>query len=120
MLIASHHWGLAIIDTSRKIILFYDPLMNVGHGSFITKHVLRWMNLLNGKNQFQKNTDFMKWQRNLICEEFPQQKDAVSCGIFVLFVIDFIQPGIRPNFTQDDVVVSWRRASSRLTVVHSR
>ena len=104
LIIAENHWGLVIVDLRKKEILFYDPLKNVGKARFIISHVCLWLEKCKSEElAFHVHENFKKWPKKLVCHEFPTQGDGASCGVFVVWAIEYIQRGQIPKFTQDDI-----------------
>lgn len=94
MLIAAGHWGLVIIDLENRRIQYYNSLMQQRNARFIIGHIATWMNHLNYyEKRYSMDEDFKKWPRTLVSSAYPRQEDGDSCGIFVLFVAEYLQRG---------------------------
>ena len=104
LLVASAHWGLVVVHLKGKRIEYYDPLKCMGNAKFILAHVCLWLMEWNKSNEaFSPEENFRRWKKKFVHHAYPTQKDAYSCGVYVLSVIEYLQRGQLPTFIQKDI-----------------
>jgi sentrin-specific protease 1 len=105
------HWVLAAVDLKRREFLYLDSM----HGAD-TSHVLptlrRWLfdevrdKHGPGRAEALRIDSWADVQRPAY---LPRQGDDGSCGVFTLYVADYLELGKTPDFVQDDVAVLRQR-----------
>jgi Ulp1 family protease len=98
--IDNNHWIVAKIDMKKRIICFYDSLLNKqknlteSHKDLFNK-IKDWL-LIDEYNNIMKRKDVEDW--NLVLEKTTrQQTNSVDCGIFAM---------INAFFVPDDFIIT--------------
>lgn len=108
--ISNSHWVLVSVNLSQHIFTFYDPLRCQNH-LYAMRHVSKYM-----KDEMKSSLDnaekinINKWRAEINPTGYPLQEDCVSCGIFIMFVAEYLARGQKPAFTQSDIHTLRRRA----------
>ncbi len=110
------HWVLAVVDVVGGQYIYYDPL-----GSKDTEGVMRcateWMagevRSANRNDAFH-GLDLSNWAEVQNPASLPRQMDLESCGVFVIFVAEHLERGVKPSFTQRDIPLLRSRAIAML------
>ena len=99
------HWVLAAIDIRGKQFLYFDSL----YGSD-KKGVLRTLrDWLKDEVKDKHGKEIMEemmidtWKKVINPDYVPQQTDTGSCGVFTLYIAEYLERGRRPDFTQKTI-----------------
>lgn len=99
------HWVLAAIDMRGKHFLYFDSTN--GPDCLDSLNVLRrWLkdeveDKCGEEKAEQLNID--SWTSKVNPAYVPKQLDDGSCGIFAIYIAEFLERGIKPNFTQQNI-----------------
>lgn len=99
------HWVLAAIDMRGKRFLYFDS--TYGPDCLHSLKILRrWLkDEVEDKCGKEKvdNMDIDSWASKTNPTYVPRQLDDGSCGIFAIYMAEFLERGIKPNFTQQNI-----------------
>lgn len=111
------HWVLAAIDLKNRSFLYMDS-MNRGDSSGVLTTVKKWLY----DEIADKHGSGVAEEMNIGCwsssdrpPHVPRQGDNGSCGVFVMYLADYMELGKRPDFTQEDNSILRKRAVLFLT-----
>uniref|UniRef100_A0A8D0HLM0 SUMO specific peptidase 2 n=1 Tax=Sphenodon punctatus TaxID=8508 RepID=A0A8D0HLM0_SPHPU len=93
------HWGLAVIDTRRKSIKYFDSMGQNGHRVCVT--LLRY---LQEESKAKRNLDILTSEWTLYSmkpHEIPQQLNGSDCGMFACMYAEFLSRDKPIAFTQN-------------------
>lgn len=105
------HWVLAVVDMRNRHLVYLDSLLG-GDERGMTLLLRRWVeDEVRDKHgeRKAKELDIGNWTVFENPEYLPRQEDGGSCGIFSMYMADYLERGRCPDFTQDDVRVLRRR-----------
>lgn len=99
------HWVLAAVDIRGRQFLYFDSLYESDK-----KGVLRTLrDWLKDEVEDKHGKEVMEemridtWKRVINPDYVPQQTDTGSCGIFTLYIAEYLERGRRPDFTQKTI-----------------
>jgi sentrin-specific protease 1 len=106
------HWVLAAVDLRHRAFLYLDSMY--GADTFdVLPTLRRWLfdEVANkhgeGKAESLKIDSWTDVQRP---SYLPRQGDDGSCGVFTLYMADYLELGKTPDFGQHDIVILRQRA----------
>lgn len=106
------HWVLAAIDMKHKEFLYLDSMY--GADSFnVLPTLRRWLydEVKNKHGEEEANALKIRFWTDVEKPSYlPEQKDDGSCGVFTLYMADYLELGKTPDFDQDDIAVLRQRA----------
>lgn len=107
------HWVLAAIDIRSRLFIYMDSMYGVDVLDSI-KHLRRWftdeVTDKYGKDVAEQ-LEVESW-RSVINPPFvPRQNDGGSCGIFTLYMAEYLERATRPSFAQGDISALRQRTS---------
>ena len=111
--IKQKHYVLVSIDLRSREFVYCDPM----HGRDVLsslKKIRRWLIQEVGAKEGAKRVAEMKfdtWNDVLNPEYIPQQSDESSCGVFVLYIADYLSCGRVPSFSQDNIGILRKRTA---------
>ncbi|KAI0567630.1 Ulp1 peptidase [Gracilaria domingensis] len=105
------HWVLTAIDLRSKHFLYLDS--TYGKDTSNTIPMLRkWLfDEVKDKHgaEAAEKMGISFWRVHVNPSYLPRQQDGGSCGIFTLYMADYLERGLCPNFTQEDIRnLRWR------------
>lgn len=109
--VENYHWVLGGIDLRGKQFIYMDSTFGRDSCNAIG-HLRKWLSdEVRDKHgaEEEKEMEISSWAEVINPAYLPRQKDGGSCGIFTLYMADYLERGQRPNFTQKDIMVLRRR-----------
>ncbi|CAN8075280.1 unnamed protein product [Agarophyton chilense] len=107
------HWVLTAIDLRSKHFLYLDSTF--GKDTSETIPILKkWLfDEVKDKHGIvaAEKMGINLWPVHINPPYLPRQQDGGSCGIFTLYMADYLERGLCPNFTQDDIRTLRRRTA---------
>lgn len=109
--LSNFHWVLAVIDIRNRQFLYFDSMM----GSVVMNSVdilKRWLFdevCDKASHDAANNMGVERWRIIINPNYLPRQHDTGSCGIFTLYIAEYLERGVKPDFTQRDIFVLRQR-----------
>ena len=105
------HWVLASIDLRTQTFSFMDP-MKKERGIDYLRTLKQWLIqeiAAKSGEECAKKMNIDSWKLISNPAVIPKQRDGSSCGLFVLYMCDYMELGKQIAFTQSDVQVLRKR-----------
>lgn len=90
------HWSLGAVDVKKKGIMYFDPMLNSDKNRLEFSEKIRLF--LGRRLDDQTIQDRSTWKDRVLYQAV--QKDAKSCGVFVLKMAECLATGQKPTFSQ--------------------
>lgn len=106
------HWVLAAIDLKHRIFVYMDS-MNRKDTADVIPTLQRWLiDEVRSKigDDVVKHLDIINWKYAVNPLFTPQQKDGGSCGVFTLYLADYLELGKKPDYSQKHIARLRQRA----------
>lgn len=106
------HWVLAAIDLKHRIFVYMDSLLKKDTAEVIPT-LRRWLiDEVHSKIGYDvaKHLDINNWKYSINPLFIPEQSDSGSCGVFTLYLADYLELGKKPDYSQKDIVQLRQRA----------
>lgn len=106
------HWVLAAIDLKHRIFLYMDSMLKKDTADVI-ETLQNWLiDEVRSKigDDVVKHLDIKSWKYSVNPLFIPQQTDGGSCGVFTLYLADYLELGKKPDYTQKNIAVMRQRA----------
>lgn len=110
--LGNSHWVLAAIDLRQRQFLYLDSMYG-SDDSNVLQNLRRWLYDEVQNKHGTEQADRMKinlWDDIEGPSYLPRQGDDGSCGVFTLYVADYLELGKTPDFTQEDIPILRQRA----------
>jgi Ulp1 protease family, C-terminal catalytic domain len=122
--LSNYHWVLAAIDIKHREFLYFDsmygaePYMeskdtNSRCSTRVLQRLRRWLideiTDKHGRNRMEA-MDIGSWIFVDRPSYLPLQTDDGSCGVFTVYMADYLELGRTPDFVQDDIPVMRQHA----------
>lgn len=107
----NYHWVLAAVDLRHMEFLYLDSMYG-GDSLGVLKTLKRWLRDEVENNHGEARAKAMKideWAEVICPSYLPRQEDDGSCGVFTLFMADYLELGKMPDFSQSDIGVMRQR-----------
>lgn len=107
----NYHWVLAAVDLRHMEFLYLDSMYG-GDSLGVLKTLKRWLRDEVENNHGEARAQAMKideWTEVICPSYLPRQEDDGSCGVFTLFMADYLELGKMPDFSQSDIGVMRQR-----------
>jgi len=108
------------MDMQHRRIVYLDSKRTPGTESFsntLLEYLRNWLKDV-VTDQYSKeramSLELCEWKTVVNPPYIPEQLDGNSCGIFLLALVDYLELGKCPDFTQADVPVLRKRAAIAL------
>ncbi len=110
-----NHWVLAVTDIDGRQFSYYDPMHRPDTHGVVEKARILMTNEVSKASLGDewKSLDLSSSPTLSVPDLFPKQHDGDSCGVFVLYVADHLERGVRPRFGQADIYISRLRRSGQ-------
>lgn len=103
--LSQFHWVLAAIDIRHRQFLYFDSMF--GHDTVDALEILRmWLiDEVNDKGcgDFLNEGEISKWRAIANPTYMPSQNDSGSCGVFTLYLAEYLERGAVPDFKQQNI-----------------
>lgn len=110
--LGNSHWVLAAIDLRRRQFVYLDSMYGADN-SGVLKHLRQWLYDEVENKHGRERAEKMKidtWDDIERPSYLPRQGDDGSCGVFTLYVADYLELGKTPDFVQEDISILRQRA----------
>lgn len=102
------HWALVLIYIAQEGFFYIDSLHNEDDED-VMPSIRRWVT--DEARQTEIRDESLRaslrrakdWKCEMNPPYIPRQEDLDACGIFVIYYTYFLELGLKPSFTQDDV-----------------
>lgn len=103
------HWILTAIDIRNRHFLHFDSTLGIDRNSDHAQDALKlWFDDEVSQTAGKEYADQLKipeWRTVVNPAYLPSQIDSDSCGLFTLYMAEYLSRGDVPDFTNDDVKV---------------
>lgn len=107
MKIGNAHWVLSVIDLQAREIVYYDSL-RLSDGRCVLEHIRTWLfDEISNVYSVGKagRMDVGNWPfLNRSCE-VPLQQDGGSCGVYVIYLADYLTLRKAPDYGHENIRV---------------
>lgn len=104
--LSNFHWVVAAIDLRNRAFIYMDSMFGKD-GNDVCGMLRQWL-VDEAKDklgeEMMKRLKISEWPEMANPPYLPMQKDGGSCGIFTLYVAEYLERGERPDFDQDDIL----------------
>eukprot|EP00172_Hildenbrandia_rubra_P000819 Plantae.Rhodophyta-Hildenbrandia_rubra.ctg14608.p1 GENE.Plantae.Rhodophyta-Hildenbrandia_rubra.ctg14608~~Plantae.Rhodophyta-Hildenbrandia_rubra.ctg14608.p1 ORF type:complete len:593 (-),score=108.13 Plantae.Rhodophyta-Hildenbrandia_rubra.ctg14608:89-1867(-) len=109
--LGNYHWLLVMIDLQNREFVYLDS-MHAPDTNNILSLVRRWLvDEIKDKSGCEKVKELgiERWKSVVNPSYLPKQRDSGSCGVFTVYVADYLELNKVPDFTQLDMRVLRQR-----------
>lgn len=111
--LSNFHWVLAGIDLRGKKFLYLDSMK--GEDTARTIPLLRrWLHdevADKDSEEAAKAMGISEWETIVNPRYLPKQQDSGSCGVFSLYMAEYLERGKKPDFSQSDILTLRQRTA---------
>lgn len=111
MNLSNLHWVLVGIDLRHRHFLYLDSMMGKDCGDSI-ETLKRWLaDEISDKidRATADKLNISQWRSLVNPSYLPRQLDGGSCGVFTLYMAEYLERGKRPDFIQDNITTMRQR-----------
>lgn len=110
--IDNFHWVLAAVDARRRRFVYFDSMCNPD-STKVLKNLRRWycdeLSATKGAAALAR-LSISSWADVENPAWLPQQRDSGSCGVYSMYLADYLELGKLPKFTDEHVTVLRQKA----------
>lgn len=103
--LSQFHWVLAAIDIRHCQFLYFDSTFGLDTADALGI-LKRWLSDEandKGCQDFLNKEEILEWRTVINPTYMPHQRDSGSCGVFTLYLAEYLERGVRPDFEQKHV-----------------
>jgi sentrin-specific protease 1 len=115
--LSNYHWVLAAADIRGRELIYFDSMYGEDDSN-VLETLARWLvDEMQDKHgaKMAEEMNVPSWKRTVNPPYLPRQYDDGSCGLFTLYLADYLELGLTPDYSQDDMTILRKRAVLFLT-----
>ena len=101
---------MLVVYMTKKEIHYYDS-MN-GNGMRYMENMKKWL-VDEYKDKKNGIYDVSEWSL-INCENIPQQRNGVDCGMFSTIIADFLSDNLPLNYGQEDMIFFRKKVAASI------